>query len=103
MNNFYCRVLIAAIRNLGRCACVHCCIPTSLFHLLGTPQDILSWSMLVCTYSDKIRQKVRKAREYIYKDGRVVTYKKVEDILQPTSLVPSFVHTFFFSYDRSYN
>ena len=86
-----CRVLIAGIRNLGRCPCPRCLIPLDRAHKLGMERDRMQRVTLARLDSTSRRLKVESARRIIYEMNRAVTHKGVEDLLFEESLVASTV------------
>lgn len=84
-----CRVILSGIRNMGRCPCPRCLIPRERADRLGEPLDIRQRSTLRRIESVKRRTWIETARTHIYKHNRTVTSKKVEDLLQEESLVPT--------------
>ena len=85
------RILLASIRNMGRCPCPQCIIPLSRVHNLGTVTDMQNRVTLACI-DDQCRQSsVSAARKLIYDEHHQVNSKAVETLLQETSLVPNIV------------
>ncbi|KAG2046631.1 hypothetical protein BDR06DRAFT_985499 [Suillus hirtellus] len=65
------KVLIAAIRDMGSCACPCCLTPKSMFGSLGLLKDMKIYATT----------KVLQAREFIYRWGNTVDGLKVEHVL----------------------
>jgi hypothetical protein len=93
--NFH-RILIASIRNLGRCPCPRCLIPLDRVANLGMRRDMAQRRTLARIDNVKRRNRVEMAREKIYKNGYVVDSTAVEALLQEDSLVPTAVRAFSF-------
>jgi hypothetical protein len=56
---------------------------------MGTPEDKAQRTAGARLDNEERRQTVAKARKYIYDEGYVVNSTKVENLLKPTSLVPT--------------
>ena len=82
------RVLIATIRDKGICPCPRCLITKDRLDKMGLARDI---HLRLTNVRRFFLDKVRKAREWIYKKGGGVTSKGVEDILKETLSVPTIV------------
>src|ERR1700676_583139 len=93
--NFH-RILIASIRNLGRCPCPRCLIPLDRVANMGMRRDMAQRRTLAQIDDVKRRNRVETAREKIYEKGYVVDSKAVEALLQEESLVPTAVSAFSF-------
>jgi hypothetical protein len=93
--NFH-RILIASIRNLGRCPCPRCLITLDRVANVGMRRDMAQRRTLARIDDVKWRNLVEKAREKIYEKGYVVDSTVVEDFLQEHSLVPTVVCAFSF-------
>ena len=85
------RILIASIRNLGRCPCPRCLIPLDRVANMGMRRDMTQRRTLARIDDVKRRNRVETAREKIYEQGYVVDSTAVEDLLQEDSLVPTAV------------
>jgi len=82
------RVLIATIRDKGICPCPRCLITKGRLDKMGLARDIHLRRTNVRRF---FLDKVHRAHEWIYKKGRGVTSKGVEDILKETSSIPTMV------------
>ncbi|KAI0309196.1 hypothetical protein OF83DRAFT_1089234 [Amylostereum chailletii] len=83
------KVLVATIRDKGGCPCPQCLIRFDDIPGLGTPQDSQTRKE-TARHDDEARRKaIEAARSLIYDDGYVVNSKHVENLLKPTSLVPT--------------
>ncbi len=84
------RVLIATIRDKGRCPCPRCQVTFDCIALLGEDSDrVLRAEQRHRT--EDVQETIRAARNLIYKDGYVVNSDRVDALLQSTSLVPTLV------------
>lgn len=88
------RILIASIRNLGRCPCPRCLIPLDRVANMGMRRDMAQRRTLARIDDVKRRDRIETAREKIYEKGYVVDSRAVEDLLQEDSLVPTAVRAF---------
>jgi hypothetical protein len=89
------RILIASIRNLGRCPCPRCLIPLDRVANMGMRRDMAQRGTLARMDDVKRRARIETAREKIYEKGYVVDSRAVEDLLQEDSLVPTAVCALF--------
>ena len=96
ITQYFHRILIASIRNLGRCPCPRCLIPLDRVTKMGMRQDMAQRRTLARIDDVKRRNRVETAREKIYEKGYVVGSRVVEDLLQEDSLVPTAVCAFSF-------
>ena len=96
ITQFFHRILIASIRNLGRCPCPRCLILLDRVAKMGMRQDMTQRRTLARVDDVKRRNHVERAREKIYEMGYVVDSTVVEDLLQEDSLVPTAVYAFSF-------
>jgi hypothetical protein len=87
----YHRILIACIRNLGRCPCPRCLIPLDRVDNMGMRQDMTQRKTLARVDSAERRNRVATAREHIYQKNYLVDGAPVERLLQNDSLVPTAV------------
>ncbi|KAF8833705.1 hypothetical protein BDN67DRAFT_992791 [Paxillus ammoniavirescens] len=83
------KVLIATIRNLGKCPCPRCLIPKSCVHLLAMRLDILEHETLSCSDTAQRHAKVISARKLIYESNYAVDGTCIEELLKDESLVPT--------------
>jgi hypothetical protein len=83
------RVLLASIRDKGRCLCPRCLIPLSHVENLGTVQDMKLRKSLARLDDDIKRHDVKTARDLIYEKNYAINSKAVKAILQKQSLVPT--------------
>jgi hypothetical protein len=86
--------MIATVKSGGLCPCPRCLVEQAKLDPLGRIENAASRASNIRVDTD-IRQKlVKSARDFIYKDGYAVKYKKVNELLKPTSLVPTEVRKF---------
>ena len=90
-DNVHSRVMLAGIRNLGRCPCPRCLIPLDRAHNLGMPRDRQQRKALAQVDDDSRRARVEAARRIIYENNGAVSHKGVENLLFEESLVPTTV------------
>ncbi|KAF8833415.1 hypothetical protein BDN67DRAFT_992844 [Paxillus ammoniavirescens] len=80
------KVLIATIRDMGRCPCPHCLVPKHLINHIG----LLSNARLrVSRMRQFALHKVQQVREYILQEARAVDGSFVEHLLSGESWVPT--------------
>lgn len=88
----WCRVLLATIRNLGKCPCPRCLILKEQIHEMGTVRDMQRRGAKTDRVSDiHLRRTVDGARKAIYHYGKGVKSTSVEDRLADKSYVPTAV------------
>jgi hypothetical protein len=85
------RIILASIRNMGRCACPRCLIPMSRFQNVGKTRDMQQRVSLQRVDDEVKRSTVATAREIIYQKKYAVDNENVETLLKPQSLVPTAV------------
>ncbi|KAG2021050.1 hypothetical protein CC2G_006316 [Coprinopsis cinerea AmutBmut pab1-1] len=83
------KIVVASIRNLGRCPCPRCLIPLDEVHLMGQVKDIQNRDKKKRVDDQKRRRLIADARNRIYLDRVPVTSVKVNRLLQNMSLVPT--------------
>lgn len=88
------RILIASIRDKGQCPCPRCLTPFAEVEKIGTPEDMERRLRLTRLADDTYREKVKRARNLIYKKNHAVSSDEVEKLLQSTSLTPTNVRQF---------
>ncbi|KAG8729146.1 hypothetical protein FRC10_004213 [Ceratobasidium sp. 414] len=82
------KVLLATIRNLGDFLCPRCLAHKASASQMGTPTDMRILKKRRID-NEKRRGKVERARQFIYKQGRAIQSKPVEDLLKSESYVPT--------------
>lgn len=88
------RILLAGIRNLGRCPCPRCLIPMDRVHNMGMPRDMTQRKSLIRIDNVQRRSRVEAAREAIYVKNSAIDGVAVENLLKEDSLVPAAVSIF---------
>ena len=83
------RVILAGIRNLGRCPCPRCTMPLQEVHLMGTDTDMSQRIELARIDGDAQRETIAKARGLILENGVAINSVLVENLLKEHSLVPT--------------
>lgn len=83
------RVLIATVKNRGKCPCPRCLIPKERFCNLGLPQDLRKRSTLARVDNYSRQAKVDSARRLIHEKHYALDGKAVNALLQTQSLVPT--------------
>ncbi|KAG9119749.1 hypothetical protein FRC07_005073 [Ceratobasidium sp. 392] len=82
------KVLLATIRNNGKCLCPRCFVLKTATSQMGTPTDMRTRKKRRIDDS-KRRGKIEKARRLIYAEGKMVQSKAVESLLKDQSYVPT--------------
>lgn len=82
-------MILASIRNKGKCPCPRCLIPLSDAHRLGTLSDRSKRTTLARVDDAARRHSVNTARDIIYNRGFAVDCDAVEELLGKESLVPT--------------
>ena len=83
------RIILASIRNLGRCPCTRCTIPLKQTHRLGMVSDRKNRVRLARVDDENRRDTVAKARAWMYKSHYSISNERVENLLGPLSFVPT--------------
>lgn len=89
------RVLLATIRDKGICPCPRCLVPKAQLDQLGL---LLDTNYRINKARKYNIDGVNKARDAIYKLGKPIGGAHVEQLLKPTSAVPTMV-SLIYSYD----
>jgi hypothetical protein len=71
------------------CPCPRCLLLKSQIPTIGTKTDTKLRIKLARVDSEDRREKIEIARKLMFEGGFNITSSKIEDILQPTSLVPT--------------
>ena len=82
------RVLLAMIRDKGHCPCPLCLVPKGDFAHLGLVSDMSARLAKIRVY---FHDRVRAARDAIYKLGSLIKGTTPEHYLKEFSLVPTLV------------
>ncbi|KAG2757163.1 hypothetical protein P692DRAFT_201859216 [Suillus brevipes Sb2] len=80
------KALISTIKDMGLCPCPRCITPKSMFGSLGIGRDM---KRRLANFRVYTREKVVKARDFIYRWGNTVDGTKVENALGEGSWVPT--------------
>ncbi|OBZ70781.1 hypothetical protein A0H81_09000, partial [Grifola frondosa] len=80
------KIIIASIRNLGRCPCPRCLIPLDRVHNLGMARDLAQRTTLSRVDDVNHRNQVASARSIIYNMNYAVNSAAVERLLAKESL-----------------
>ncbi|KAH9914268.1 hypothetical protein B0H21DRAFT_896115 [Amylocystis lapponica] len=83
------KVLIATLRDKGRCPCPRCLVTMDCVPQLGTSEDRAVRETLARKDDAERQLQVSAARDLIYKDGYVVNSEKVDELLKEHSLIPT--------------
>lgn len=87
----YGRVLLATIRNLGKCLCPRCKVTKDRVSEMGTKYDEKRRRTLARFDSTAFRNMVSRARDAIFRLGKGIKSTVVEALLGAESLVPTVV------------
>ena len=83
------RVLLATIRNMGKCPCPCCLMDKSLFKHVGTVNDMKFHKNNPRVDSIERQSKVKKAWLLVYSKGKKVDSKPIDSLLLSQSMVPT--------------
>ncbi|KAK7696214.1 hypothetical protein QCA50_000867 [Cerrena zonata] len=83
------KVLLATVRNLGKCPCVRCTVTKDQIKDIGTANDFARRKNLQRISDYAFQQRVRLARSMIYDKGKGIKSAVVEGLLSPLSYVPT--------------
>ncbi|CDO68243.1 hypothetical protein BN946_scf184842.g6 [Trametes cinnabarina] len=83
------KMLIATLRDKGRCPCPHCLINFDAIENMGTSDDSENRSRNIRGTVAEQDARVQEARNIIYNEGYVVNSDHVENLLREQSLVPT--------------
>lgn len=83
-----CRVLLATIRDKGLCPCPRCLIPKVKIDLMGQVRDL---AQRISHARNILYDVVQTARGFIYQLAIPINGTAVEQLLKPTSSVPTVV------------
>ncbi|KAI0040823.1 hypothetical protein FA95DRAFT_1527233 [Auriscalpium vulgare] len=82
------KVLLATIKNQGRCPCPRCFVTKDQIPEVATPADMESRKDI--RVDDEVRQKtVKKARRQLFTHARSITSDPVKTLLDATSMTPT--------------
>ena len=82
------RVLLATTRDNGLCPCPRCLMPKTHLDQMGWIPDS---NFRISGLRKYLREKVQIARDFVYRLGHAVAGTCVDDLLKPTSSVPTIV------------
>lgn len=80
---------MACLRYLSLCPCPHCLLLKSRIPMVGTKTDTKQRINLARVDSEDRRNKIDITRKLMFEDGLNITSSKIENLLRPTSLVPT--------------
>ncbi|KAH7920743.1 hypothetical protein BV22DRAFT_1020666 [Leucogyrophana mollusca] len=80
------KILLATVKDLGRCPCPRCYTLKSLADNVGLLRDMRSRLTQCRQYS---LEKIRRARDFIYKSGFALDGPAIDRVLKPESWVPT--------------
>ncbi|KAJ7695466.1 hypothetical protein B0H17DRAFT_930752 [Mycena rosella] len=83
------KVLLATIRNLGKCPCPRCLVTKDKLDQVGTARDDKIRVTSKRVDDEDLRSTIQKARDRIYRWGRTIKSITVERLLSPKSWVPT--------------
>jgi hypothetical protein len=88
LTRWSCRVLLATIRDKGLCPCPRCLIPKAKTDLMGQARDL---AQRISHTRNILYDVVQTARRFIYQSAIPINGTAVEQLLKPTSSVPTVV------------
>ncbi|KAL7281107.1 hypothetical protein ACG7TL_004414 [Trametes sanguinea] len=83
------KMLLATLRDKGRCPCPRCLTTFDQIHKMGTPDDFEARVRTARPPMSSHDNLIQEARELVYHDGYVVNSDHVEALLREQSLVPT--------------
>jgi hypothetical protein len=87
-------MLVAALRDMGKCPCPRCQVEKKDIHLMGLSEDMAKRAANLRVDDADRRSRVEQAHQLIYESGLGVTSTAVEEQLKGLSLVPTKVRGF---------
>ncbi len=91
-------MLMTSLRYLALCPCPRCLLLKSRIPLIGSKTDLKQRLKLARVDTIARRRKIERARGLLFQQGVNITSKRIEDLLQSESLVPTWVSTLLFPY-----
>jgi hypothetical protein len=82
-------MLMACLRYLSLCPCPRCLVLKSRIPMIGSKTDSKQRISLARVDSAGRRKKIEIARKLMFEEGVNITSSKIDNILRPTSLVPT--------------
>ncbi|KAN0088931.1 hypothetical protein V8E55_005988 [Tylopilus felleus] len=83
------KVLLACIRLLGQCLCPRCLAKKTDVSEMGTPADMETWRNMIRTHGQAHKNKISKARRFIFRDSATINGNRIKNLLAAESLVPT--------------
>lgn len=83
------RVLLACIKQLGKCPCPTCLVSKEDIHHLGNKRDAQTRSRHKRTDDHVYRSKIKVARDHIYLKGGLLNGSWLNELLNNESIVPT--------------
>jgi hypothetical protein len=80
---------MACLRYLSLCPCPRCLLLKSRIPMIGTKTDTKQRINLARVDSEDRRNKIDITRRLMFESGVNITSSKIENLLRPTSLVPT--------------
>jgi len=80
---------MACLRYLSLCPCPRCLLLKSRIPMIGSKTDSKRRISLARVDSEDRRKKIELARKLMFEAGVNITSSKIDDVLRPTSLVPT--------------
>ena len=83
------RIILACIKFLGECPCPRCLVRKTDIPEMGTPRDLRKREKTSRVDNEHRRQKVERARAFIFEKGAAVNSNRVKGLLNSQSLTPT--------------
>jgi hypothetical protein len=80
---------MACLRYLSLCPCPRCLLLKSRIPMIGSKTDTKQRICLARVDSENRRKTIELARKFMFEAGANITSSKIDNLLQPTSLVPT--------------
>lgn len=80
---------MACIKNMGNCPCPRCLIEKKYVYLMGSKADMNHRGTQKRVYDHALEWSINRARERIFKEGKLVAGTFVEALMNPKSLIPT--------------
>jgi hypothetical protein len=95
---FFTRILLANIKFLGQCPCPRCLVKKVDVPKMGTKPDMHNREVTVRVDDNARQWSIKRARQLIFQMGARINGKRIRNILDPQSLVPTRVSFKFLYY-----
>lgn len=82
------RVLLTAIKNLGKCPCPRCLTPMNMITQSGTKRDLARRLALKRVDDEPLQLTVNRARDWLFTRGYKLSSAAIKGLLDSRSLVP---------------